>query len=254
MTDLVAGSGVARAQTTLRLVAVGLFIVALPLFLISTNVRLIINWPWLYSNGFNKYDIPSRTGIERPELISAGEQIRDYFNNDDEFIDIRVVVGGVLRTLFNTREVLHMKDVKGLVQGVYTVQLLTGLYIAAFVAAGLALAWRSFPVQLARYVAYGGALTVGLVALAGVASLVGFEDVFYAFHVVSFTNDLWQLDPSRDYLIAMFPQNFFLDATMWIVGLTIAQAAVLASPEALLRWRPRRLAAERPAVTAEAAS
>ena len=72
MTELLTESALARAQTTLRLAAVGLFVVVIPLFLISTNVRLIVNWPSLYSNGFDKYDIPSRTGIERSELISAG--------------------------------------------------------------------------------------------------------------------------------------------------------------------------------------
>ena len=237
MADLVTESALSRVRTTLRLTAVVLFVVVVPLFLISTNVRLIVNWPWLYSNGFDKYDIPSRTGIERSELISAGEQIRDYFNNDDELIDIRVFVGGILRSLFNTREILHMKDVKGLVQGVYTVQLFTGLYVAGFLVGGLALDWRAFAGRLSRYLEYGGFLTIGLVVLVGVASLAGFEDVFYAFHVVSFANDLWQLDPSRDYLIAMFPEGFFFDATMWIAGLTIAQAVVLTTPAALLRLR-----------------
>ena len=74
-------------------------------------------------------------------------------------------------------------------------------------------------------------------AVAGAASLAGFEDVFYAFHVISFANDLWQLDPSRDYLIAMFPEGFFFDATMWIAGLTIVQAVILTTPAALLRLR-----------------
>ena len=237
MADLVTESALSRVRTTLRLAAVVLFVVVVPLFLISTNVRLIVNWPWLYSNGFDKYDIPSRTGIERSELISAGEQIRDYFNNDDELIDIRVFVGGILRSLFNNREILHMKDVKGLVQGVYTLQLLMGLYIAGFLVGGLALDWRAFAGRLSRYLEYGGFLTIGLVVLVGVASLAGFEQVFYAFHVVSFANDLWQLDPSRDYLIAMFPEGFFFDATMWIAGLTIAQAVILTTPAALLRLR-----------------
>ena len=168
MAELLTESRLSRARTALRLAAVGLFIAVIPLFLISTNVRLIVNWPWLYSNGFDKYDIPSRTGIERAELISAGEQIRDYFNNDDELIDVRIFVGGILRSLFNNREILHMKDVKGLVQGVYTVQVLTGLYIAAFVIAGLALDWRGFGRRLTRYLEYGGLLTIGLVVLAGV--------------------------------------------------------------------------------------
>ena len=237
MAELLTESALSRVQTTLRLAAVGLFVVVLPLFLVSTNVRLIVNWPSLYSTGFDKYDIPSRTGIERSELISAGEQIRDYFNNDDELIDVRIFVGGILRSLFNNREILHMKDVKGLVQGVYTLQVFTGLYIAAFVVAGLALDWRAFAGRLPRYLEYGGFLTIGLVAVAGAASLAGFEDVFYAFHVISFANDLWQLDPSRDYLIAIFPEGFFFDATMWIAGLTTVQAVVLTTPAALLRLR-----------------
>ncbi len=237
MAEILTASTLSRARTALRLAAVGLFVAVIPLFLISTNVRLIVNWPSLYSNGFDKYDIPTRTGIERSELISAGEQIRDYFNNDDEFIDVRIFVGGILRSLFNNREILHMKDVKGLVQGVYMLQGLTGLYIAAFLVAGLALDWRAFAGRLVRYLEYGGFLTIGLVVLAGVASLAGFEQVFYAFHVISFTNDLWQLDPSRDYLIAIFPEGFFFDATMWIAGLTIAQAVILTTPAALLRLR-----------------
>ena len=237
MQNLLTESSLSRARTALKIAAVALFVAAVPLFLVSTSVRLVVNWPWLYDNGFDKYDIPSRTGIERSELVSAGQQIRDYFNNDDELIDVRVFIGGVRRSLFNTREILHMKDVKGLVQGVYTAQTLAALYLAAFVVAGMALDWRAFPTRLARYLEYGGFLTIGLVALVGAASLAGFEDVFYAFHVISFTNDLWQLDPSRDYLIAMFPEGFFFDATMWVAGLTIAQAVVLTTPAALLRLR-----------------
>ena len=89
MAEFLTEPALSQAKAALRIAAVALFVVAVPLFLVSTNVRLIVNWPWLYSNGFDKYDIPSRTGIERSELISAGEQIRDYFNNDDELIDVR---------------------------------------------------------------------------------------------------------------------------------------------------------------------
>ena len=42
----------------------------------------------------------------------------------------------------------------------------------------------------------------------------GYE--FRYFHLISFTNDLWILDPRRDYLIMMFPQGFFFDSTMFI--------------------------------------
>ena len=222
--------------------AIALFVAAVPVFLIATNVRWVINAPVLYSYGFDRYEIPDRTGIRRSELLSAARQIRDYFSNTDEFIAVSVVRSGVhVENLYNSREVLHMKDVKGLVRGVYRIQEATGAYLAAFAVVGLAFWRRGFLPRLARYAALGGGVTLGLVALVGLASLAGFDRLFTAFHVVSFSNDLWLLDPSKDFLIAMFPEAFFFDATLWIAGSTVVEALLLvAVPLALLKWRPRR--------------
>ena len=137
---------------------------------------------------------PSRASA-RPSLLSAGKQIRDYFNNGEEFLDVRVMQDGVRRSLYTEREVLHMKDVKGLVRGVYAVQWLAGLYLAGYAAVGLFLGWRALLPKLVRRLAMGGAATLGLVALVGLASLVGFDRLFLAFHLVSFSNDLWQPGP-----------------------------------------------------------
>ena len=225
----------------LRMLAGGLFVAAVPVFLIATNTRLVINAPFLYSYGFDAYDITAVTGISTDELLSAGKQIRDYFNNGEDLLDVRVVQDGVRRSLYTEREVLHMKDVKGLVKGVYAVQWLTGLYLVCYAAVGLLLSRRAFLPQIGRRLALGGGATLGLVALVGLASLVGFDRLFLAFHLVSFSNDLWQLDPRRHYLLAMFPQGFFFDATMWIAGATIIEALLLAAaPFAFRRWRSWR--------------
>ena len=224
----------------LRRIAVGLFIAAIPIFLIATSVRWVINAPILYSYGFDRYDIPSRTGIERPELISVGRQIRNYFNNGEEYLVVSVVRFGVeVPSLYNSREVLHMKDVKGLVRGVYRAQEVMGVYLLAFAAVGLWLGRRTFLPRLGLYGAAGGALTVGLVALAGISSVVGFGYVFLLFHQISFTNDLWLLNPRTDVLLMMFPQGFFFDATMWIAGSTIVGALVLMAVCAALMGRER---------------
>ena len=223
----------------LRYLAAAVFVAMVPVFLVATNVRWVVNAPVLYSYGFDKYEIPLWTGIERDELIEAGRQIRDYFNNGEEYLDVRVVQNGVLRSIYNQREVLHMKDVKGLVKGVYRVQLVAGAYLAVFALVGLVMARRRFLRSLGWLLSAGGAATLGLVALVGLGALVGFQQLFLAFHLVSFSNDLWQLDPSRDYLIAMFPESFFLDATLWIVGSTVAEAMLLAAvPIAIIGWRP----------------
>lgn len=224
----------------LRLVAIVLFVALMPVFLITSSVRAVINLPLLYSYGFDKYNIPFATAIERDELISAGRQIRDYFNNDEEFIKISVVRRGIyIDQLYNEREIIHMKDVKGLVKGVYNIQLISGLYMLAFAAVGFAILRRAFVRMLAKYVGFGGAFTLGLVLLVGLGAAVGFERLFIAFHEISFSNDFWLLDPSKDFLIAMFPESFFFDATMLIAGITIAGGLLLSIvPAVYLRWNP----------------
>ena len=222
------------------MLATALFVVAVPVFLIAGSVRVVINAPALYSYGFDRYDIAARTGIERDDLLDVAARIRTYFNDDTEYLIVPTTIRGVqVPSLYNEREILHMKDVKGLVRGVYWMHEATGLYILAFAAFGLALYRRPFLARLARYAGYGGGLTLGIVLLAGVGSLVGFGRLFLAFHLISFANNLWQLDPSRDYLLAMFPEAFFFDATMLIAIATSVQALVLvAISVALPRWRP----------------
>ena len=222
---------------TIKVVIAVLFIAMVPVFLIAFNVRWVINFPPLYSYGFDRYDIARYTGIERDELISAGKQIRDYFNNDAELLEIRVVVGGVrVMNLYNEREVLHMRDVKGLVKGVYRVSEISGLFLALLVVGGFVNWGRSFTSMLGSLLRWGGGVTLGLVLLVGLGALVGFDRLFLAFHLISFSNDLWQLDPRRDYLIAMFPQGFFFDATMLIaLGVVVEAVILVVVPKYLLK-------------------
>ena len=219
----------------LRPVAIALFIVLVPVFLITANVRLVINLPALYSYGYDRYEdqITRYMNIERDDYIDGGRQIRDYFNNDAEELDVRVVVGGILRSIYSEREVLHMSDVKDLVRGVYRLGELSALYLFAFAVAGMFFEpWRRALHRTAWHMAMGGAVTLGLVVLVGLGALAGFERLFLAFHEVSFSNDLWQLNPRTDYLIAMFPEGFFFDATILIAVLIIVQSTVLVAP----RW------------------
>ena len=195
-----------------------LFVALVPLFLIAFSARWVINFPPLYAYGFDRFDIPQRTGIEREDLISAGKQIRDYFNNDEEYLAVSASVRGIqFDNIYNEREVLHMRDVKVLVQGVYRVSEITGLYLLAVVAVGFAVWGRRFASSAGRLVGWGGWTTVALLLIVGLAMTVGFDRLFLAFHLISFTNDLWQLDPRRDYLIAMFPEAFFFTATILII-------------------------------------
>lgn len=227
-------------------IGAALFIVLTPVLLITTSARFVINLPALYSYGFDRYRIEDYTRIKRGDLIAAGAQIRDYFNNGERDLIIRTFVGGVLvESLYNEREILHMRDVKALVRGMYGAQLAVALYMAGFAAAGFALRGRGFGAALLRYVRFGGVFTLALTALTGLGALVGFDRLFLAFHIISFSNDLWQLDPRRDYLIAMFPQGFFFDATMLIAFCAVSGAALFAAAPAIARLAARLLARRR---------
>ncbi|KAA1295513.1 MAG: TIGR01906 family membrane protein [SAR202 cluster bacterium] len=205
-----------------------LIVLIVPLLLVTTNVRLVADSPYLYSYGFQKYGIESVTGIEMGQLELAGEKIRDYFSNDQDYLVIDIErQGQKIKNLYNQREILHMKDVKNLIQLIYSIQIWSLLLFITLILIGfLSIRLRKFS-NVIDPISWGGGLTLGIAAVVGILSLFGFQRLFLFFHLVSFDNDLWILDPTRDYLIMMFPQGFFFDATVFIVVLTLGQALLL---------------------------
>lgn len=218
-----------RFTSLARRLPAALFVVAVPLFLIMASVTLAFNDPAVYQRGFEKYNISLITGITDADLRQAGADIRDYFNSFEEPLEVRARIFGVEQELFNQREALHMQDVKRMVWGVYLLAALSGLYIA--VGALWLLRRRRFEdgERLARLCLWGGGLTVGLAAAVGLFSLVGFDTLFLKFHQISFANDFWQLDPRSDYLVMMFPQEFWFDATLWVGTLAVAGAVIISA-------------------------
>lgn len=205
-------------------VAKWLFVLCLPLLLISAGLAGAFNSLWLYKFGFDKYDISQKTGIAEVELEKAARGLISYFNSDDEDISVSIIKDGQPFTLFNEREVAHLRDVKELVRLDYRVLLASLLYALVFT--GLSLfRWRNWR-QLARGAMWGGSLTLALMAVLRVVTLFNFDQFFRQFHLLSFTNDLWLLDPSKDYLLMLFPGGFWYDATQFI-ALGVGTAAVL---------------------------
>ena len=201
--------------------------ICLPILLITTNVRGAFNSLRLYEYGFNKYAVSLSTGMDKGELRKAANGWIDYLNSKEELIAVRVVIRGEERELFNQREVAHLKDVKGLIQLDYRLQWITLLYLLAYIGVGLAWKRRAFLPDLAKSLTAGSALTLAIVAAVGIGSLLDFAALFYQFHLLSFSNELWQLDPSRDYLIRLFPESFQYDFTLFLAGATLVEALVI---------------------------
>ena len=204
-----------------------LFVVAVPIFLVTVGVTWAFNSPGVYHGGFERYDVSRITGITDADLRQVSADIRSYFNSGQEPLEVRTRVFGVERDLFNSKEITHMRDVKRLVQGVYIVAAASAFYLLAATALGLMRHRRRFAGVLARRLLSGGALTIVLIIGVGLFALLGFDTLFTKFHQLSFANDLWQLDSRTDFLVMLFPEDFWFDATIWVAIRALVGALVM---------------------------
>ena len=202
-----------------------LFMLCLPILLVSATIGWAVNSPWLYKYGFQKYDVSQTTGLAEVELETAAAGLISYFNSEDEDITLTVVKDDEPFELFNEREVAHLRDVKDLIGLDYRILLVTLIYALGY--AGISLLWRRNWRRLARRVVGGSGITLALMLALGLGILLGFDQLFWQFHVISFANELWQLDPAKDYLIMLFPRGFWYDAAMFCALATAGIAVVL---------------------------
>ncbi len=204
-----------------------LFILCLPVLLLSASISWAVNSLWLYEYGFDKYNVGQTTGLVESELEKAATGLISYFNSDEEYISLTVIKDGELFELFNQREAGHLRDVKGLIWLDY--RLLAGVLIYALGYAGVSLFWRRrrYLHRLMWAVVGGSGLTLAMMLALGLGALFNFDQLFLQFHLISFTNELWLLDPTKDYLIMLFPQGFWYDATLFCALGTVGMAVVL---------------------------
>ena len=224
----------------LSIAAKWLFILCLPVLLLTASIGWAVNSLWLYQYGFEKYNISQTTGLAEAELEKAARGLISYFNSGEEDISLTVVKDDQPFELFNQREVIHLKDVKGLIWLDYWV--LLGSLVYALTYTGVSLFWRKrrYWRRLAWGVVGGGGITLALMLALGLGTLLGFDQLFLQFHLISFTNEFWQLDPAKDYLIMLFPQGFWYEATLFCALATVVGAVVLGGVAGVYLKRTKR--------------
>ncbi|OGO58577.1 MAG: hypothetical protein A2025_02940 [Chloroflexi bacterium RBG_19FT_COMBO_47_15] len=203
-----------------------LFVCCLPALLITSTICCEVNELSLYEYGFDKYEISQDTGIDKIQLRSVAQHLIDYFNLRADTVQITVVKGDEEFNLFNERELIHLSDVRSLIQLDYWVQ--RGVFLLIVVCAlalffGFRVGWQI----LVRGLFWGSFITMGLMVALAIWAFFGFERLFILFHLVSFTNEYWILDPARDYLIRLFPGGFFYDAALFGFGAIMLEALLI---------------------------
>ena len=213
-----------------RYFAAFLFIIAVPVALVTTTVRVVVNEPRLYEYATDNYDTPETTGIAREQLLRASDELLEYFNNDEEEIFIRVQKDGQPIRLFNDRETAHLRDVKTLFQFTFRVQEASVIFVLAYVVAVFIWAREGSLRTLARQVLLSGLASLAVIGVVGVIAVSGFHQAWDQFHQIafSFTDNPWQFNTARDHLIQMFPEAFWQDTSLWVGTAIIVELAALA--------------------------
>ncbi|MFC2010230.1 TIGR01906 family membrane protein [Chloroflexota bacterium] len=215
-----------RKLKILSLAARWLFVLCVSFVLLTASIGCVANSLWFYEYEFEKHGVGATTGLAEPELEKAARGMTSYYNSGEEHINITVEKDGKSFALFNQREIVHMKDVKGLIRLDYWVLLGTFIYTLGYALTCLLWRRRKYWQNLAQGTVWGCGITLAIMLALGVGTLLGFDRLFLQFHLISFANDFWLLDPTRDYLIMLFPRGFWYEATL-LCALGTAVAAVV---------------------------
>ena len=202
------------------------FVLLLPLLVISTSLRGLVTDRDFMLRGFQDNQVAVTTGLDDAQLQRIADAFVAYFQGPPGQIQMQVTVFGQSRALFNDREVTHMEDVQALIQWFLRMQLVAAAVVVLRVAFGIV--FDRSPAAIGREMLWSTGLMVALVVLVGVLSLMDFEGLWTRFHQIAFRNDLWQLDPTRDYLIMLFPEPFWFTATLRMATTVALQTVLIA--------------------------
>lgn len=204
---------------------------ATPLALMGLALRIMLT-PLYYNIEYNMPYFPADNyGFTKEDRLKWAEPSVTYLVNNADISylgDLKFENG---MPIYGERELSHMKDVKGVVQGA-----LKAWYISLAVLLALALLfWRmnAMPEYLDG-LRRGGlwmiALAATLALIAGAGILFNpyiFWNFFAWFHSLFFEGDTWLFEYS-DTLIRLFPIRFWQDAVIMMAVIALGGGAELA--------------------------
>tara|TARA_B100001971_G_C18124940_1_gene501513 strand:+ start:64 stop:750 length:687 start_codon:yes stop_codon:yes gene_type:complete len=213
-----------KTLNILGIITKWLFILCLPVLLLTVSIGWAVNSHWLYNYGFQKYSIIQTPALAEFDLEAIANGLISYFNSDEEYISLIVAKDGESFELFTPEETIHFKDVKGLIWLDYWALLGTGIYVLAY--SGLSIFWqrKRHWRRLAWGVVGGSGITLVLILALGLGVLLGFNQLFYQFHLLFFSNEFWS---AEGYMLMLFRGHFFYDTALFCGGITTGLAVIL---------------------------
>ena len=145
------------------------------------------------------------TGLPDAEYPAMVEMITGYLAGDVDYFQHWYMIYDVMYG-FGEVERAHMADCRALFMLDRTVLIVAGVLSLALLIAAILRKDR----RVWKGAAIGFGAVMALVAAIAVAAMIDFDRLFILFHQLSFSNDLWLLDPQTDLLIRLMPTDFFM--------------------------------------------
>lgn len=175
-------------------------VVWISLVLLSTSIEVNSYNKDFFQASYEKNKVVEITNLSMDELMDITDNIIVYLKNE----------GGndLLEPYFNQREILHMEDVQKLYIinrwirniGILLLALITFSYIK-----------NKEVFQMGKNIFNGIFIIYIFLGFLAISYILNFQKSFLFFHKIFFRNDLWILDPRRDLMIKMLPENFFME-------------------------------------------
>ena len=171
----------------------------------------------LMKQGFLNYSQTAHLNVPAGRYGDYAKAITHYLDGKTAAVQVTNPDSGELENAFSDKENAHLADVRGIV---------TALKIVRWAGGGLVIGLLAFlyfrhkaqPAQFLSDAVRGFALSALFLLLITtgltVWGAVNFDGLFVTFHKLSFSNDLWLLNPNTDLLLALMPLNFFI----WYAG------------------------------------
>ena len=192
-------------------------------FIISVFSILILLSPLFMNLEYRRPNFPEDNyGFSTEERLSFGNQTRRYLISSmslDELRELRFAEGD---QIYVERELIHLEDVKVVLQGV--LRLFAGAIVVLSLGGALANTqdWKD---DFLKAVFLGGKITTGLLFVILFMTLLNFQSLFTNFHLIFFEGDSWLFYYS-DTLIRLFPIRFWQDIFL-LFGLTTLTGGII---------------------------
>ncbi len=205
------------------------FLISILLFIILflSGFKIIIFDESLYKEQFGKYNVYSNFNSED----EANENLKlliNYLKDKNPKLET---------DFFNEKEKIHLNDVKNIIK-----KLIILLYFSII----LIILIFSYFIYKGKYkfilksLILGLSLTIFIIILFYILVLFDFDKVFTYFHLVSFDNNYWLLNPETDNLIKMFPQEIFFDLARIAILYSLISSLIILVFSIFLLYKTRK--------------